>query len=289
MDLIKNISNTKSLKTLFLLSLVVTFYSCEDVIEVDVPTADPRLVIEASLDWEKGTQGNNQTIKLSMSTPYYDTTPVPVSGAVVTVTNDTNGTVYNFIDQEDGTYAISNFEPIIGHAYTLDVSYDNENYTATEKMFAVPDFNRIEQSFDMGFNEDALAVTYYWDDPADEENYYLSSFQVEGDLFQELEDISDEFTNGNEMFNFYEKDDDDGDEDGYFQPGDVVDISLHGISETYYNFIRLLIEQYDSDGGPFSSNSAQIRGNCINPTNPENFAFGYFRVTEVVRATYTIK
>ena len=48
-----------------LLTLSIHFISCNDVIDVDVPTATPRLVIEASLDWEKGTVGNEQTIKLS--------------------------------------------------------------------------------------------------------------------------------------------------------------------------------------------------------------------------------
>ncbi len=264
-------------------------FSCEDVVDVDVPTEEPRLVIEASLDWEKGTLGNNQTIELSMSTPYFDTTPSPVTGATVKVTNETDGNVYTFIDQEDGRYIISNFEPIINHTYFLEVAYDNEFYTATETMNSVPEFNRIEQSYDGGFDDEALEVTYYFDDPPNVENYYLSSFQEVGALFQTLEDMSDEFTDGNEMFNFFEKDDDNGEEEDHFQPGDVVDISLYGISETYYNFMQILIEQYDSGGDPFSSVGAEIRGNCINPIHPENYAFGYFRVTEVVRASFTFE
>ena len=284
-----NIPLKKQLKNLLLISISIFLFSCEDVVDVDVQTEEPRLVIEASLDWEKGTSGNNQTIKLSMSTPYYDTTPNPISGALVKVTNETNGSIYNFSDQEDGSYTISNFEPFINHTYSLEVSYDNEIYIAEETLLSVPDFNRIEQSYDGGFNDEALEVTYYFDDPPNIENYYLSSFQEVGTLFQNLEGMSDEFTDGNEMFNFYEKDDDNGDDDDNFKPGDVVDISLYGISEQYYNFMRILIEQYDAGGDPFSSIAAEIRGNCINPTNPENYAYGYFRVTEVVRATYTFE
>jgi len=205
------------------------------------------------------------------------------------VTNETNGSVYIFNDQEDGRYTISDFEPILNHNYLLEVAYDNEIYSAVETLHSVPDFNRIEQSLEGGFNDEALEVTYYFDDPPNEENYYLSSFQEVGTLFQNLEDMSDEFTDGNEMFNFFEKDDDNDDENDNFKPGDVVDISLYGISETYYNFIRLLIEQYNSGGDPFSSLPAEIRGNCINQINPENYSYGYFRVTEVVRATYTFE
>ncbi len=289
MYLKNNISLKKQVKTLLLICIGIVLYSCEDVVDVDVPTEEPRLVIEASLDWEKGTIGNNQAIKLSMSTPYFDTTPSPVSGASVEVTDETNGSVYVFEDQEDGRYTISDFEPVLNHHYSLEVSYDNEVYTATETLHSVPDFNRIEQSYDGAFNDEALEVTYYFDDPPNVENYYLSSFQEVGTLFQNLENMSDEFTDGNEMFNFFEKDDDNGDDNDNFQPGDVVDISLYGISETYYNFISLLIEQYDSGGDPFSSIPAEIRGNCINPIHPENYAFGFFRVTEVTRATYTFE
>lgn len=285
----KNIPIKKQLKNLLLIALSIALFSCEDVVDIDVTTEEPRLVIEASLDWEKGTIGNNQTIILSMSTPYYDTTPNPVSGALVKVTNETNGSIYIFNDQEDGRYTISNFEPIINDTYSLEVSYDNEIYNATETLFSVPDFNRIEQSFDGGFNDEALEVTYYFNDPPNIENFYLSSFQEVGTLFQDLEDMSDEFTDGNEMFNFFEKDDDNGDENDNFKPGDVVDISLYGISKPYYNFMRILIEQYDAGGGPFSSIAAEIRGNCINLTNPDNYSYGYFRVTEVVRATYTFE
>ena len=60
------------IKSLILMTFVV-FASCEDVIDVDLDNVEPRLVIEASLDWEKGTAGNEQTINLSMSTPYFNT------------------------------------------------------------------------------------------------------------------------------------------------------------------------------------------------------------------------
>jgi hypothetical protein len=276
------------LKIAFLLCLgIVT--SCEDVIDVEVPSADPRLVIEASLDWEKGTTGANQTIKLSLSTPFFETTASPVIGASVKVIDEINSNTYIFNDQEDGRYTISNFEPFFNHSYSLEVIYDNEIYLAQETLNPVPEFNRIEQSLEGGFNDEALEVTYYFDDPPNEDNFYLSSFQENGTLFQTLESISDEFTDGNEMFNFFEKDEDNGDENDTFKPGDIVAISLYGISETYYNYVRLIIEQYSEDGDPFSVLPADVRGNCVNQTNQVNFAYGYFRVSEVVKSTYTFE
>lgn len=70
--------------------ILVVFTSCTDVVDVDVPEAVPRLVVEASIDWEKGTQGNEQFIKLTMSTPFFDNlSNTDVAGASVKITNNT--------------------------------------------------------------------------------------------------------------------------------------------------------------------------------------------------------
>nr|WP_321229299.1 DUF4249 domain-containing protein [uncultured Psychroserpens sp.] len=267
-----------------------SFASCEDVIDVDVPTGQIRLVIEASLDWEKGTLGNNQTIKLSTSTPYFETEVIPVvTGASVKVVDMDTNQEYVFIDQNDGRYTISNFVPIIGNTYNLEVIYDNETYTATETLIAVPDFNSITQSTEGGFDDELLEVNVYFDDPADEDNYYLFSFYEPGDLFANVDNFSDEFLNGNEIYNFFEKEEDDDNDQAAFQPGDTVEISFYGISEQFYNFSSIIIEQYYGGGDPFSSTAAEARGNCINETNSDNYAYGYFRVTEVVKASYTFQ
>ncbi|OUS01700.1 hypothetical protein A9Q86_07575 [Flavobacteriales bacterium 33_180_T64] len=280
------------IKPFLFFALTLLIISCEDVIDVDVPTAAPRLVVEASLDWEKGTIGNNQIIKLSTSTPYFDTTiNNSVIGASVRVTNLDTNAEYIFVDQNNGTYTISNFAPIVNNSYTLEVIYNGETYTANETLKSVPEITRVEQSLEGGFDEELLDVSIFWDDPEDEENYYFVKFIEEGDLFTTLEDESDEFTNGNEMDEFFEKDgeDDDADHLQEFVPGDVVDISLYGISERYYNYIQLLIEQYDSNGDPFSATPAEIRGNCINISNTENYAFGYFRLSEYDTVNHTFQ
>ena len=55
---------------LLLALFTVAITGCEDVIDVDVQTDTLRLVVEASLDWEKGTTGNEQLITLRTSTPF---------------------------------------------------------------------------------------------------------------------------------------------------------------------------------------------------------------------------
>lgn len=263
--------------------------SCEDVIDVDVQTAPARLTIEASLDWEKGTQGNEQTIKLSTSTPFFDTTTnTAVTGASVVVTNNTSTTQFVFSDQNNGEYTTQDFIPVLNQSYTLEVLYNGETYRATETLMPVTDITELTQSTEDGFDDEVLEVNVIFTDPEDEKNFYLFKFQERGDLLPELEELDDEFVNGNEISWYYEKEEDEDTNTEEFVPGDVVDVELVGISEAYHNYVRILIEQSEG-AGLFSTTPVALKGNCINVDNAENYANGYFRISQKVRDTYTFE
>jgi len=137
-----------------LLALVFVFlYSCEEVVHVDVPTAAPRLVIDASLKWQKGTTGENQLIKLTTTTGYYDSTIPTVSGAEVWVTNGAND-VFLLTETTplSGGYHCSNFVPEINQTYQLTVVLNGQTYTATETLNAVPAIDSISQNNEGGFS-----------------------------------------------------------------------------------------------------------------------------------------
>lgn len=274
------------IKIITLLTISI-FFSCEDVIDVDLQTAQERLVIEASLDWEKGTTGNNQDIKLSTSSAYFaEDQSSPVTNATVKVTNTDTSEEFIFDNANNGTYTTTTFNPIVDNTYTLEVIYNGETYFATENLKAVTDITRIEQSTEKGFDDEVLEVSVYFTDPEDEENHYLFKYKEEGDLLFELEDADDEFINGNEVDWWYEKDEDS--EQGEFSTGDKIEVEMFGISEAYFNYIRTLIEQ--SEGvGLFGSTPVALKGNCINQTTADNYAHGFFRLTQVVKASYTFE
>jgi hypothetical protein len=126
-------------------------------------------------------------------------------------------------------------------------------------------------------------------DPVDEENFYLFKVKEEADLLAELLDLKDEFVNGNLINLFNERDEDEDINQFPYKAGDIVSIELYGISKNYYEYISLLIDQSQNQGNPFGTTPVPLKGNCINTSNSENYAFGYFRVTEVVKATYTFE
>ncbi len=288
----KTIKN-KHMKTYFklaILFLTMSLTSCDDVIDVDVQKGPSRLVIEASIDWEKGTSGSDQTIKLSKSTPYFDqNTNAAVTNASVRVVKDDDDTEFIFTHQNDGAYTNTGFVPVIGQSYTLEVIHEGETYTANETLTAVTDITEVNQSKEKE-DEDLLEINIFFPDPETEENYYLLKIQRQGDLLPTLIDFDDEFTDGNLIPFWYEIDEND-EESAIREPfksGDIVDISLFGISEAYSKYMQILIEQSEG-AGLFSSTPVPLKGNCINTTTPGNYPFGYFRLTQVVKTSYTFQ
>lgn len=276
------------MRTYLYLLLTICLFSCEDVVEVDVPESTPKLVIEASIEWEKGTVGNEQEIKLSLSTPYFSNQQVvPAIGAQVLVRKLADNTIFNFAESSEGVYTINSFTPELNEIYELEILYNNELYKGQEVFKSVSNINSVTQTVEGGFNDELIEVNIFFDDPVGEENYYLTRFHEPGDVLPYYFPLEDEFTDGNEMTMFYEKEDSDNENDE-LNAGDIVEIELSGISERYYNYMSLLLQQAD-DQGPFGVTPAPVIGNCINETNVDAKPFGYFRLSEVVKTSYTIQ
>ncbi len=266
--------------SLFLIMLVC--FSCEDTIEVDLNEAEPRLVIEASINWFKNTTGNEQQIKLSLTAPFFDDTVPPANGAVVLVT-DSNNNVFNFIeDGTSGIYRNNTFIPVIDETYNLTITYEGDVYTAEETLKSVVPIDFVEQIDDGGFTGEDIELKAFYTDPVDEENFYFFEFISNIPVIPTLEVYDDRFTNGNQIFGFYTEED--------LETGDEVTIRNYGVSQRFYDFMFILLQQGSEEGGgPFETQPATVRGNCINTTNPENFPFGYFRLSEVDELVYIVQ
>lgn len=268
-------------KYIFILILLLT-YSCEDVINVDLKDAQPKLVIDASINWFKNTSGNEQSIKLTLSAPYFDENIPPANGAQITISNSNNQNFDFFEDGNSGIYTTDNFIPVIDETYTLHIIYQGETYMATEKLRSVVPFDFVEQNDEGGFTGEETELKAFYTDPADAENYYFFEFLYDISAIPTLEVYEDEFTNGNQIFGFYTQED--------LDSGDIVTIRNYGVSERFYNFMFILLQQNsDEGGGPFETQPATVRGNCINQTSPENFPFGYFRLSEVAEFVYVVE
>ena len=179
-------------------------------------------------------------------------------------------------------YKNYNFTPIIDETYTLNIVYDGETYSAVETLKSVVPIDFVEQNNEGGFPGEDIELKAFYTDPANIENYYFFEFIAPIGLVPSLEVYEDRFTDGNQIFGFYSEEE--------LESGMEVKIRNYGISERFYQFMFILLQQGgEQDGGPFETQPATVRGNCVNTTNPDNFPFGYFRLSEVDELIYTVE
>lgn len=272
----------KKISLLIVFFSALFFTSCEEVVNVDLETQPPKLVVEAAINWTKGTAGNQQVIKLTTTTDYYSNTIPVVSEARIFIKNSANK-VFDFIEiPKTGQYVCTNFEPVINETYVLTVISGGNTYNATEVLKSVAPITRIEQKNDGGFEKKDIEVKTFFNDPPDETNYYLYHYAYSNQVTTTYSADEDKFTNGNEMFSTSDNEN--------LKPGDQVDVKQIGISKDYYNYMKILISVAGSNGGgPFQSPPATVRGNVINMTDKNNYPLGYFSLSEIDSRKYIIQ
>lgn len=272
----------KKIHLFSLIAMMLMLFSCEDVVNVDLDNAPPKLVIDASINWQKGTAGNIQKIKLTTTTSYYSNVIPTVSGAIITIQSSGNQ-LYTFTETPNtGEYHCTDFVPEMNQTYTLTVIQNGQTYTATETLKPVAAITTIDQNNAGGFSGNDIEIKTFYNDPPDEENYYLYKYSYPNVIKPDFYVDQDTFFQGNLFFSISQNSD--------LIPGDQITVSHFGISKTYYNYMSVLLSiAGNTGGGPFQSPPATVRGNIINTTNFDNFALGYFRLSEVDTRNYTIQ
>lgn len=260
---------------IFLIS-VLLLVSCEDVIELDLPETEKRVVVDA---WLTNTS-EVQTVKLSYTGSYFDNSPTPMlTGATVTV-SDNYGNIYELIEEEPGVYR-QNFMPQVKYIYTLEITTEEGvNYISDpEVMEPVPDLEELyfEYKTKSIFEEEGYYVFIGLKDPAGEKNFYRWKYYI-NDVLQNTPDYfvfqNDDLVDGAELYDIQYN----------FEPlnvGDKVRIEQYAISEGAYNFLYIVREQITSGRGTFDAPPAPVKGNIYNLNNRQETVLGYFGVSAV--------
>jgi hypothetical protein len=258
--------------------LVIFLSSCEKVIDLELNTSEPKLVIEASINQFPGeTVINEARVRLTTTAPFFDTEIPIVTDATVRIT-DENGTVFPFFYEENGYY-VADLNPQPNTLYTLEVIYLDEVYSSSNQLVSTVPIEFVEQKDDGGILGEDIELKAFFTDPAGERNFYFfEGISSKGNVYDAL---NDEFFDGNLIFGFFLNED--------IAPGDTVRFNLYGINEQNYNFIFTLLQQGDAPAGPFETQPATVRGNIVNQTNLDNFPLGYFRISEVYSFLYTVQ
>ncbi|EZH72023.1 hypothetical protein ATO12_24100 [Aquimarina atlantica] len=268
-------------KLIYILIILITSISCEDAIDIEVPNGKQRLVIDASFEYymDENPVDIEGGVRLTLSAPFFDKETPTVSDATVFITDLSNNSIINFTESaEPGFYTpdSTTFTPEFNTTYQLTVIYNSETFIATAQLIPTVPIDNVVQGDNTLFDDETEIIIFFTDDGT-RDDFYLFDFDFS--LFLASED---RFYQG-EAFNF-----------SYFYEdmvnGRNVTIKILGIDERYYNYANLLIEQSEQEGGnPFQTPPALLRGNIINTTNIDNFALGYFNISEANRFDFTIK
>jgi hypothetical protein len=257
------------------LIIMAMLSSCQKVINIDLNSASPQLVVEANISDKPGPY----YVKLSKTVNFDNITSIPaVTGAIVEM-SDSAGSSETLTELINGIYKTNSVKGIPGHTYRLTIKTDGQVFESISTMpYPVADLKLsitrdMEERPSIGGGSDEqperYQVNYVITDPAQFKNYYrfavyhknreISSRRVFDDQFHNGKLISDEFRL-NDTINF--------------MPGDTIGIELRNIDSGAYNFFRTLREGI----GGLSFLSAS-------PANPisniSNNGLGYFSAYSV--------
>jgi Domain of unknown function (DUF4249) len=264
-------------------TLVISFLliNCTEVVDVKLDTESPRLVIEAIINWEKGTSGNEQKIKLSTTTNFY-TNKIPVVSDATVVIKNSDNIIYDFTEiSNTGVYVCNNFVPVLNETYTLTIVSSGKTYNATETLKPVSEIT-ISQEIISGFNGERIRIKANFLDAAQTEDYYLFNYKYPSKAKADYYVSDDKFFNGNLFFSTSFGDN--------VKQNDLLKITHYGISRGYYEYLNILLNlSGNQGGGPFQAPPVTVRGNILNTSNQEDFPFGFFSLSETDTKEYKVE
>lgn len=268
------------MKKIVQLLVVLLLFSCEEVIDVELPTSDPRLAVDAIIGYNEN-DGNPITlgqVVLTLTAPFLNAEIPSAIGATVNIINESTGEVFQLSEIEPGVFrdGFPNLEFNID--YTLEIIYEDEIYRATEQLIPTGEITNVEQGDGFIFDEEnETEIIVSFDDIPNQRNFYLFAFGFDNYLVTDDEFYAD----GGLTFSYFYED---------IEANDLLSITLFGIDQKFASYLdQALVQSGENGGGPFQVPTSAVRGNIVNTTNNGNFPFGYFSISEFDIEVITIE
>jgi Domain of unknown function (DUF4249) len=287
----------------YLLACTIALLSCEEVIDLELESAEPILVVDA---WVNN-KPEPQVIKLSRTQPYFATVlPPSLSGATVVVEDSDNNT-YIFVESitEPGTYVWTPVGPevlgAVDRTFTLTVTTNGEVFEALSDMGRVPVVDSITffEEEATQFADVQYQAEFWATDPVGSGDAYWIKTYKNGQFLNKPADINVAYDAGfsrggsfggiafispiRTAINPFDEDENEEILSPYVV-GDSVYVEITSLSEAAFDFLNEVIIQTDRPGGfaeLFAAPLANVSTNIKN-TNPNGTkAVGFFNVSAV--------
>ncbi len=285
----------KVLGKLVLALLIAGGSSCEDVVQVDVPTEPPRLIVDALIRVDENAPSTTIRVKVLLTSSFFGTVPLTGlkdisfgnvgddrygGGVAILLENPEGSGIY---EREIGT------EGILDGQLILQLNHEGRLYFARTRYAPAVPIDTLEQGNGTLFEGDETEVVVTFTDDPERDNFYVFDFD-----FDEFLVTEDEFYKGQEFkFSYFY--------DRELESGREITISVLGADLSFYNYMDQLIEQSGDLAGPFQTPAATVKGNVFDVSNldnvevfdnvdqPDNFPLGYFAVVQEYKKSITIQ
>lgn len=295
-------------RTLQIVLLLSLFTSCEDVIELELPTDDNRLVVDGLLRVDKTQQFIDVRLTLRETSNFYEENQATQAESVQIhygVLNEDNlfenSSTSHLVEEAPGTGVYvpdpnSATDPRIpttsaeqGMTFVLEVLHKGRHYFAQTLYAPTVPLDNLEQGDGTLFDEDETEIVVTFSDDPNNDNYYIFDFG-----YGEFLTVEDQFFQGQQFqFSYFY--------DSSLQPGQEINVSILGATKDFYDYMDLVIEQTTNNNGVFQTPVATVRGNVFDITGldnidvldnvgrPNDYALGYFAVVQEYSRALTIQ
>ena len=254
--------------------LLLLIIGCEDVIEVDLNSTDPKIVIDGNV----ANDGSMSKVRITKSTDYYNPGIYEtISGADVVI-SDNEGNSGILTEVESGLYQTDLIEGESGRTYNISVEAEGEKYIAESIMPVqiILDSLSLEIApYPPGDTEEEnkrYFLHLYFQDHPDIEDFCRFKIFNEGIQLGGFSIYNDKFTNGNYIDLRLNLDA----EDNEIEIGNLLTVELLSIDQYVFDYYLTAnsVNASGSGGGGGPSSTSVAPANPV--TNWSNKALGVF-------------
>ena len=271
---------------------------------MDLPEVETRLIVDGLVRVDKSQELVDVKIKLRESSNFFEENqPTQAESVLIYYGKPTSGGLFEDIsfstlvekDLGNGIYVPNLEQDQIrtafvepGVVFILQITHQGKRYYAQTEYAPTVPIDNLEQGTDTFLDEEETEIIVTFTDNGDEDNFYLFDF-----MNSEFLVVEDEFFQGQQFSFSYFSDDE-------ITAGETVTVSILGATEEFYNYMDLVLEQTENNGGVFQTPVATVRGNVFDITGldninlfdnverPNDYALGYFAMVQEYTATLTI-
>lgn len=293
-------------RSVIFLVLILLSSACQDVIEIEVPTTESRLIVDALIRIDINDELIPFEIKVTKTNSFFEEIPVTSLEKMVLIIKiiDENGSpqtglsTFSESEPDTGIYipdpccdineiytSILEYDPL----FTLIIEHEGKKYFAESRYTPVVPIEKIEQGDNTLFGENETEVIVTFTDTPNQSNFYLFDFSFDKYLLTD-----DKFYEGQQFtFSYFY--------DQEFKSGNQIDISILGVDKAFSDYMDQLLTQSEEPQGPFQTPVSTVRGNVFDITGldniaifdnverPNDFALGYFAVVQELKQSLIIE